>query len=202
MRRVGKAIVEGLLIAVGDDGLLVRSRESQDGHVLIEVVTGLGDCGGQGHVDGIRLPGSRTRQRDRCLRGARDLRRAGHDVLHGLLWLDPWPAAARPARPGVQGDLKPEPLRLEHGMLEQGPPRLTHEVDRAPGNADVHLHDDHAADAGLAHRFEVSGDALAAQVAVHPEPVHPRPRSVRRLPEPLFQLSRKAAAHQARGDAQ
>src|SRR5512143_1012945 len=62
-------------------------------------------------------------------------RLTGDDVLHGLLRLDPGPAAAGPAGTGVQRDLEAQTLRFGHRVLEQGPPRLAHEFDRSRWDA-------------------------------------------------------------------
>ena len=56
-------------------------------------------------------------------------------MLHRLFGLDPWPAAARPAGPGVERDLQAKPLGRRHGVLEDLAPRLAHELDRARRDA-------------------------------------------------------------------
>ena len=102
-------------------------------------------------------------------------RLAGHQVLHRLFRLDPGSAGAAPARPGGDGELQAQPVGFVDGVGEEFLPLGAHEFDRPARHADIDLHEDHAADARAFHRLQVGRHSLAAEVAVHEQPVDPRP---------------------------
>ena len=102
-------------------------------------------------------------------------------MLHRLLGLHPRPPTAGPPRTRVQRDLQSKPPRLAHGMPKHPAPLRAHEFHRTPRNPDIHLHQDHAAQSRPVHRLKVRRDSLAADIAVHPEPIDPGPRGIGRL---------------------
>ena len=96
-----------------------RRRKRQHHHVAVELVLRLLQLRRQPAVAEERRPRLRARQDFVEVLRPGDLDRAGHEVLHGLLRLHPRPAAAGPARPGVQRDLQAQPLGLGDRVLEQ-----------------------------------------------------------------------------------
>ena len=189
LRRIRCPHIQRLLVYVANALVARRRRESQHQHIAIEVILRLLQLLRQRTVAEERRSPLRTRQGLVEVFRPGDLDRARHQVLHGLLRLDPRPAAARPPWPGVERDLQAQPLRLADRVLEQRPPLGAHELHRPARDADIHLHHDHTANPSLLQRLKIRRDPLPSQVAVHDEPIHPRPRRFRRLTKALFQVS-------------
>ena len=68
-------------------------------------------------------------------------------------------------------------------MTKQLAPRRTEERDRPSRRGQRHFHQNEPADSHPRHRFQVSGNAVPADIAVLPEPVNPRPRLIGRFAE-------------------
>ena len=182
-RGIRMAEIERLFVDVGDPLSVVGLRHGQHCHVGIEIVDGSQYFRRQSVVAEVGRSRRRPRQHGVELRGPADVDRAGHHVLHRLLRLDPRAAAPRPAGSGVERDLQPQPLRFGNRMFEKSPPLGAHKLHRPLRDAHVDLHQEHAADACSLHGLEVGGNALAGEVAVHNEVIHPRPRRRRRVLE-------------------
>ena len=115
-----------------------------------------------------------------------------NDLLHRKFRRDPRTAAAAPASVIIHIDLQSQTMGFGADMLKQLAPDRRTERRLAFGRALVHFHDEHAADAGPLHRLEVGGDAVTGQIAIEPEPIHPRSRRSRWLQEALFQTAGSA----------
>ena len=187
-RHGGKRIahVKRFVINVGNALVARGCREREHRHITVKLILRLEQLRRQAAGAEVRLARQRARQHRVEVRRPGDFDRAGDEVLHGLLRLDPRSAAAGPAGPGVEGDLQAEPFRLGDNVFEKLPPFGAHEFHRPLRNADIYFHDHHATDAGALHRFEVGREAFAAQVAVHPHPIDPRPGGRRRVGKTTF----------------
>jgi len=115
---VGRADIKRFLVNVGDRRAGGGRRGGQNGHVPIEPVHLVLDLLGQAALAEEGRAARGPRQDGIKMKRPADLRRGGHDVLHGLLGLDPRAARAGPAGAGVERDLEAEPLRLLDDMLE------------------------------------------------------------------------------------
>jgi len=104
----------------------------------------------------------------------------------------------------AQREGQPEAVGLGDGPLHGLVPLLAAGLDRSlrrPARP-ADLHPDHAADADAFHGFEVLGDALAADVAIDPEPEHPGPGCGGRRFEGCFQIGRSLPGQSETADKQ
>ena len=192
LRRIRRPEVERLLVDVGDALVAVRA-------------SGMPAPPRRGRTPSTPspIPASACARRRTAVRGCgrgrtasnragpRDRRLAGHEVLHGLLGLDPRPAACRtsPARRPARSAgpaARPRDTACRNSSRHGG----LMNSHRPARDADVHLHEDRPADARPLHRLQVRRDPLAGQVAVHDEPIHPGPGRVGRREEGRGQLIR------------
>ena len=187
-----------LVRAENAGGLRLRCRIGENARVAegIGLLQSRGDIGPHAFIGvqpdrrGLRFP-SRLRQFDRHRSATPDLGFRPQQLLHRDVGRDMRPAAAI-AEIHAQREGEPEAVGLGDGPLHGLVPLLAASLDRAarcPARP-ADLHPDHAADADALHRFEILGDALAADVAVDPEPEHPGPRLGGRSFEGGFQIGR------------
>ena len=116
---------------------------------------------------------------------------AHQTVSHVLAEIQPQGATtSAPTRPGAQSKINAQALRFMHRVDKQLLPLRAHKLDRAARDAEVHFEKNCATDARVSHGFQVSGKALAGQVAIHKIPIDPRPRLWRRVLEPSFEVIR------------
>ena len=100
----------------------------------------------------------------------RDGRLGPGELLHGQLRRHPRSAATRPAGAVVHADVDAEPVTLLDSMRHQRAP-MGVQISRWTGRevvAAVKHH--HAAHPDAVHGLEIESDALARDVAVHPQP--------------------------------
>ena len=112
---------------------------------------------------------------------------ARHHHLHRFFQWHPWSTAAAPARTVVHIDLDAQPARLVERMGEQLLPFPAHHCDRSRRHTLVNFKNNRAAYTRTFHRLEILGDPHPRDVAVVPEPKHPRAGRIRRRDEMGFQ---------------
>ena len=197
LRRIRGAVDECLLIQVRDARFALGCGERQHGHVAVVFLPGALQLGRQRVLAEERLARLRA--------GKHGVERAGPSTVvslatrccmdcSGLTHGPPVPVQPGPAltvicRPSRSASRDACAKSVCHwGLMNFTGPR----------DADVDLHDDHAADAGGLHRFQIRRHPLAVQVPVHPEPVDPRPRSPagRQMTEPIRRRGRPAGQQQ------
>ena len=129
-----------------------------------------------------------------------EIHRAEDQMLHGILRLDPRPAASAPTRPDAQIHIDPQALRVAHHLDKCILPRLGHPLHRPLWNSQVHLEEKHLIDADLFHVLQLGRHLLRVQIAVIEIPINARHRRVRRFVEALLESllgSKRAHEHES-----
>ena len=92
------------------------------------------------------------------------------DGLHGVLLLDPWTAAGRPARTVVEADLHAVRRRAFDGILDHRKPFRRKGFDIAVREALPDVQNGETAEARLVHGVDIGLDAFFRDVVVEPMP--------------------------------
>ena len=128
---------------------------------------------------------------------ALDGHRAGDDLLHVPLLVDPRAAGGRVADRIVQPDLQAQPLGFRRGVFHRVPVLRAAVGLIGPGIVEGRLvrlldgggevENRRPADAGRLHGFEILGDAFLREVRAHPMPPDVGAGGDRRIAEGVFQ---------------
>jgi hypothetical protein len=97
-----------------------------------------------------------------------------HDVAHRLFRRHPWSAGLAPAGRIEQTDLDTDARAFADGVLDESPPLRGERLGIGIGRRAALAADDadeRSADADAFHRLQILGDALLADVAIHPIPI-------------------------------
>ena len=110
-----------------------------------------------------------------------------NQLLHRKSRGNPRTAAAGPARVVIHIHLQAKTSRFGAHVFEEVNPGSRAELDRTLRRALIHVHNRDSPYPGAFHRFKIRGDGVAVDIAIEPEPEHPRTCRVRWMHEALFQ---------------
>ena len=125
-------------------------------------------------------------------------------LLHGLVGRDEGRTGRGPARTIKDPHLQAEPFGFVYRVLKEIPPLLAGILDRPLGNSLVRVPEGESTETNAFHVFQVPGDRLTCDVAIHPMPPGVRLAGVRWIRESGRQVIGQAARRQHRqtGDRQ
>lgn len=188
-RRVGRPVIQRLLVDVLQGRGVGIARESKHHHIFVVVLPPLLQFRREYPLAEVGVTRAGHRQLHRLHASVTlDLRDASHQVPHRLRALDPRAAAAGPPRAHAQTHLYAQPLTLFHGV-DKGLLPFGREIVEMPAREpQVHLEKQHRPDAHPAHRFEVFGHLFFRKTPVHEIPVDPGTGRVGRVFEMGFQI--------------
>ena len=190
----GEAAGGGVFRHLEIDGIPRAGRDRGDGGIS----GGRGKC-----LDGEGLESflGRGQLRGELLRACHPGFRL-HDVAHRLFRSHPRSAGLAPAGRIEQADLDADARAFADGVFDESPPFRGECLGLGIGGRAALAADDadeRPADADAFHRLQILGDAIRADVAIHPIPITTRPGGFRRLGELRGQFVRRIRAKRRAG---